>query len=152
MTIKKITSSEEKNTICKEIVDNLPDWFDEQGRREYVAGVSDTDVWASYDDGKLAGFISIKKNNESTSEIYVFGVLKEYQRGGFGSKLLESACHDIAASTIKLLAVKTLDSSADYEFYDRTRNFYLKQGFLPVDVYKKIWNEENPCLVMVKVL
>lgn len=152
MIIKKITSTEDKITICKNIIDNLPDWFDEHGRREYVAGVGDTDVWASYDNDRLVGFISIKRNNKFTSEIYVFGVLLKYQRSGVGSKLLETVCNNLAISKTKLLSVKTLDSSANYEPYDRTRNFYLKQGFLPVGVYEKIWNEENPCLIMVKVI
>jgi len=152
MKIKKISSTDEKIEICKSIVDSLPDWFDEKGRSEYVLGVGDTNVWASYDSDKLIGFISIKKNNEFTSEVYVFGVLKEYQRSGVGSKLLEIVCNDLAKNNVKLLAVKTLDSSADFEPYDRIRNFYLKQGFMPVDVYKKIWNEENPCLVMVKII
>lgn len=152
MKIKKISSTEEKIEVCKSIVNSLSDWFDEKGRSEYVSGVGETSVWASYDDNQLVGFISIKKNNEFTSEIYVFGVLKEYQGKGIGSELLDVVCYDLAEAKIKLLAVKTLDSSAEYEPYDRTRNFYLKKGFIPVDVYKNIWNEENPCLLMVKTI
>lgn len=152
MKIKKIDSVEEKQKICQEIVDQLPNWFDEQGRRDYVAGVGGTAVWANYIDEKLTGFISIKSNNDFTFEIYVFGVLDKYQRNGIGSELLNTACDYARTSGAKLLAVKTLDAAANYESYDRTRNFYLKNGFLPIDVYTKIWNEENPCLLMVKVL
>lgn len=152
MEIIKIDSVEEKVKTCQEIVDQLPDWFDEQGRRDYVVGVNSTAVWSAYVDGKLAGFISIKSNKEFTSEIYVFGVLEQFQRCGIGSELLIVACSHIKASGVKLLAVKTLDESASYEPYDRTRNFYLKNDFLAIDVYAKIWNEENPCLLMIKVL
>lgn len=152
MQIKKIFSDEEKIEICKTIVNSLPDWFDEKGKIEYAAGVSKTNVWAIYEGEKLVGFISIKKNNEFTSEIYVMGVLAEYQGKGFGSELFKEVYRNLAADGVKLLAVKTLDSSVEYEPYKRTRNFYLKHGFIPVDVYKKIWNEENPCLVMVNIV
>jgi GNAT superfamily N-acetyltransferase len=152
MNIKTIKSAEEKIEICKSIVEQLPWWFDEQGRKDYVANVGNTKVWACFEDEKPVGFISIKSNNEFTSEIYVFGVLKEYQRNGVGSQLIGAVLNELRSNDFKLLAVKTLDESADYEPYNQTRNFYSKQGFVPVDVYKKIWNEENPCLLMIKVV
>lgn len=152
MDIKSIESAEDKARICKSIIEELPEWFDEQGRRDYVVGIVDTKVWAYFIDEKPAGFISVKSNNEFTSEVYVLGVLKTYHRSGVGSQLIEAACDDLASANIKLLVVKTLDESADYEPYNQTRNFYLKHGFIPIDVYKKIWNEENPCLLMAKVI
>lgn len=152
MNIKNITSIKDKIEICKSIVEKLPEWFDEQGRRDYVAGIENTMVWAYFIDEKPVGFISIKSNNEFTSEVYVFGVLKSYHRSGVGSQLMEVACNKIVSDNVKLLVVKTLDESADYEPYNQTRNFYLKHSFVPIDVYKKIWNEENPCLLMAKVI
>lgn len=152
MNIKSIESAEDKVNICKSIIDELPEWFDEQGRMDYAANVGNTAVWAYFINELPVGFISIKSNNEFTSEIYVFGILKEYHRSGIGSRLLENVCGELSASGVKLLAVKTLDESADYEPYDRTRNFYSKYGFMPIGVYEKIWNRENPCLLMVKVI
>lgn len=152
MNIKNIESVEGKIEICKSIIEELPEWFDEQGRKDYVAGIIDTDVWGYFINEKPVGFISVKSNNEFTSEIYVFGVLRECHRSGVGSQLIEAACDKLMADNVKLLAVKTLDESADYEPYNQTRNFYLKHGFIPVDVYKKIWNEENPCLLMAKII
>lgn len=150
--IKRINSSEEKEKICQEIVNNLPDWFDEKGRIDYVDGVKNTDVWAAYIGNELAGFISIKLNSKFTSEIYVFGVLEKNQRNGIGSELLAVAIEELKKLKVKLLIVKTLDNTANYEPYERTRNFYLKNDFFPIDVYKKIWNEDNPCLLMGRVL
>lgn len=152
MNIKSVTSIEDKIEICKNIIEELPEWFDEQGRKDYVANIENTQVWAYFVDEKPVGFISIKNNNEFTSEIYVFGILKQYHRSGVGSQLMETVYNKLVSDNVKLLVVKTLDESADYEPYNRTRNFYLKQGFIPVDVYEKIWNEENPCLLMVKVV
>lgn len=152
MNIEIIESAEDKIRICKSIIEELPQWFDEQGKKDYVANIENTSVWACFIDEEPVGFISIKSNNEFTSEVYVFGVLKEYHRSGVGSQLIEAACKKLISDNVKLLAVKTLDESADYEPYNQTRNFYLKHGFIPVDVYEKIWNEENPCLLMVKVI
>ena len=36
--------------------------------------------------------------------------------------------------------------------YDKTRKFYLKYGFTPVEEFKSLWGEHNPCLMMVKIL
>lgn len=152
MDIRAIESIEEKINICRNITHQLPEWFDAVGKEQYPDGVSSTLVWAGFIDNKPVGFISIKKNNEFTSEVYVLGVLKQFQRNGIGEKLLEAAYDQIIQDGVKLLVVKTLDSSANYEPYEKTRNFYKKNGFLPVDVYNKIWNEENPCLLMAKVI
>ncbi len=48
------------------------------------------------------------------------------------------------------LTVKTLDESAVYEPYDRTQAFYFKNGFTPLEVFTTFWNEENPCLFLIK--
>ena len=50
------------------------------------------------------------------------------------------------------LTVKTLDASAEYEPYERTRAFYQKMGFIPLEVFTTFWNEENPCLYFAKRL
>jgi hypothetical protein len=50
------------------------------------------------------------------------------------------------------LTVKTLDASAEYEPYEQTRAFYKKMGFVPLEVFKTLWNKENPCLFLVKKL
>ena len=52
----------------------------------------------------------------------------------------------------KFLTVKTLDESAAYEPYNATRAFYNKEGFYPLEVFTTFWDEENPCLFMIKVL
>lgn len=152
MKIKEIFEEQEKKKICESIVHSLPDWFDVAGKKNYPEGVGETLLLAYFEGEKAVGFISIKENNPSTSEIYVTGVLQEFQGKGIGGKLLAAACARLVEQKKALLAVKTLDASAEYEPYDRTRNFYVKNGFLPVDCYPQIWNEENPCLVMVKIL
>ena len=48
--------------------------------------------------------------------------------------------------------VKTLSDAADYAPYARTRRFYRRMGFEELLTLTEMWDEDNPCLVMVKVL
>jgi hypothetical protein len=48
------------------------------------------------------------------------------------------------------LTVKTVDESAGYESYAKTRRFYLGVGFVPLEVFPLLWDEANPCLMMIK--
>ena len=36
--------------------------------------------------------------------------------------------------------------------YARTRSFYYKMGFVPLEVFPLFWDEDNPCLFLVKHL
>ena len=43
-----------------------------------------------------------------------------------------------------------LDESRESKSYEKTRLFYLAMGFKPLEVFKTLWDEDNPCLFMVK--
>ncbi|MCR4435991.1 MAG: hypothetical protein QHH06_05880 [Clostridiales bacterium] len=85
-----------------------------------------------------------------TAEIYVMGILEQYHRNGIDRKLVSVAEQYIKSNYYKFFMVKTLGESSDYEYYRRTREFYKNVGFYPLEEIKEIWNEENPCLIMVK--
>jgi len=55
-------------------------------------------------------------------------------------------------NNIEFLTVKTLDSSGESESYDKTRSFYQAMGFKPLEVFPMFWDEDNPCLFMVKTV
>jgi hypothetical protein len=48
--------------------------------------------------------------------------------------------------------VKTLGPTHSDPGYARTRAFYLAVGFRPLEEFGLIWDEGNPCLIMVKRL
>jgi ribosomal protein S18 acetylase RimI-like enzyme len=50
------------------------------------------------------------------------------------------------------MQVKTLGPSNPDPGYARTRAFYEALGFRPLEELKQIWDEQNPCLIMVKQL
>jgi hypothetical protein len=53
---------------------------------------------------------------------------------------------------VEYLQVKTLGPSRSDENYDKTRAFYLAMGFTPLEEIPQIWDENNPCLILIKRL
>jgi len=142
-----------KSDITKCILSELPEWFgNEQSLLNYVETVKGKAFYCAYDGDNAIGFISLKFNNPYTTDIYVIGILKKYHRKGIGKQLIEATEQYIKSKGFKFLMVKTLGETSDYEFYKNTRKFYKSVGFYPLEEFKEIWDEDNPCLIMVKSL
>ncbi|MCL2852063.1 MAG: GNAT family N-acetyltransferase [Defluviitaleaceae bacterium] len=153
VTLKEVFGVNEKSLIANTVLRALPDWFAiELSIVGYVRDVADLTFIAAYDEETAIGFVAIKKHNPYTAEVYVMGVLHEYHRHGVGKMLIHS-CEDYCSrNNMKFLSVKTLSERVVNEFYEKTRKFYLSMGFLPLEVFDTLWGENNPCLLMVKVL
>ena len=153
MNVTMVETPDVKTEITLKIMHSLPAWFsppediDKKSiiHREYP-------FFVSYDDGEPIGFLALKIHNQYTADIYSIGVLEQYHRQGVGRCLLEAAEQYCVENGYLYLTVKTLDASAEYEPYERTRLFYLNIGFIPLEVFTTFWNEDNPCLFMVKRL
>jgi Acetyltransferases len=153
MEIEEVFDPYLKSNICNDILRKLPDWFGiETSIVDYTNKVCKMQFYAAFESKNPIGFIAIKMHNPFTAEVCVMGILSEYQRQGVGTSLIECAEKYCFINDIKYLTVKTLDSSAIYEPYDRTRNFYKKIGFIPLEVFTTIWDEANPCLFLAKHL
>jgi len=151
--IKEILIPDEKSEICNSILSALPTWFgNDESIIDYTNKVKQMPFFAAYAKDSVVGFIAIKFHNEYTAEVCVIGILEAYHRQGIGKMLIESCESYCRASQKTFLTVKTLDVSANYEPYDGTRNFYLKMGFLPLEVFPLHWDKDNPCLFMVRTL
>lgn len=151
--IKFIEDQEEKTRVTLKIMNALPEWFSPPEdivnksviHRKYP-------FIAAYDDDKAVGFAALKIHNKYTADIYNLGVLKEHHRRGIGHQLIAACVQYCVENDYKFLTVKTLDESAVYEPYNATRAFYKKEGFYPLEVLTTFWDEENPCLFMIKVI
>ena len=151
--IKQVECPDEKSAITLAIMHSLPQWFSPPEDIEQKAVLyRDFPFFAAYDGEKAIGFIALKIHNAYTGDIHSVGVLEAYHRHGTGARLLAMAEDYLRKRDYKYLTVKTLDASADYEPYERTRKFYYKQGFVPLVIFAYHWNEDNPCLLMVKGL
>lgn len=150
---KLIENQELKSNITDLVLRQLPDWFGiEEAIIEYVDKVKETAFYVAFDDDKPIGFLSLKFNNESTSEIYVMGLLKEYHSKGIGRDLIERAVSYSLENGYKFLMVKTLGETHPDKNYKKTREFYIKVGFYPLEEINEIWGEQNPCLLMIRSL
>lgn len=152
VNIVEIKDSCKKSKYAEEILRCLPEWFgNENALLDYVKGVAPLPFWiALNDDEKCIGFISMKIHYSHTGDIYVFGVLPEYHRKGVGRLLLAKAEEYCKSNNCKYIIVKTLSDTVEYEPYERTRKFYKNVGFEELITLTEMWDEQNPCLIMIK--
>ena len=151
--VKMVDQPDEKTALTLKIMHSLPAWFNPPEDIERKAIIHrDFPFFAAYDDDTPVGFIALKIHNQYTTDIYVIGVLEEYHRQGVGRRLIEAAEQYCVDRGYVYLTVKTLDLSAVYEPYDRTRAFYKKMGFIPLEVFTTLWDEDNPCLFLAKYI
>lgn len=150
-TIEEIDSGKDK--ICESILRALPDWFGiESAIVDYIKAVSTMPMLVAKSGQEIIGFLSLHTHFSQTAEIHVMGVLQPFHRQKVGQQLIVAAQNYLVQKNFRFLTVKTLSESRPNPEYDRTRQFYLKVGFVPVEEFKTLWNEHNPCLFLVKAL
>jgi ribosomal protein S18 acetylase RimI-like enzyme len=136
---------------CERILRALPDWFGiEAAILGYVAAIPTLPTFLAKTEGQMVVFLSLKQHNPYSAEIYVMGVLPAFHHAGIGRALMESAEQYAKSQQIEYLQVKTLGPSNDDANYAKTRAFYAAMGFRALEEFKRIWDENNPCLIMVK--
>ncbi|WP_026478211.1 GNAT family N-acetyltransferase [Alkaliphilus transvaalensis] len=153
LDIVTITDKEQKGIICESILRALPNWFGvEESIIDYVKTTKEMPFFAVYSDSEAVGFVAIKIHNRYTAEVCVMGILKEFHRKGIGSLLIRKCEQFCKENDIEFLTVKTLDESRLSKSYEKTRLFYVSMGFRPLEVFKTLWDESNPCLFMAKYI
>lgn len=149
--LREETDSYIKSKICKTILEELPEHFGlEQAINDYIEGVRDKFFISVRIYDTPVGFTALKEHNEYTSEVYVMGILEEFQGRGIGKRLIEEVETHLKSQGKEYLTVKTLGPSHPDEGYKKTRAFYRSVGFLPLEEFTTLWDEDNPCLFMVK--
>ncbi len=142
-----------KGKECSLILRALPDWFGiEEAILKYSTELDTLPTWLAHHENQLIGFLGIKQHNSFSAEVYVMGILKEWHHKGLGRALLARAQEWLKEKHVEYLQVKTLAPSREDEHYAITRVFYESMGFRPLEEIKQIWDESNPCLIMVKRL
>ena len=149
--VKETTKN--KAAVCEKILRSLPDWFALEGAiLDYIKNSEDMPMLIVNDGNDVVGFISLKIHNKLSAEIYVMAVLEAYHGQKIGKALVEAAEKYLSKQGFKFLSVKTLSESRPDPFYDKTRKFYLATGFAPIEEFKTLWDEANPCLLLIKAL
>lgn len=143
----------DKGLICERILRSLPMWFGiESAILDYIKDVESMPMLTASIGSEIIGFLSLNEHNKSTAEIHVMGVLDSHHRQKVGQSLIQAAEKYLAARNFQYLSVKTLSESRPNKEYDHTRNFYLAMEFVPVEEFKTLWGEHNPCLLLIKNL
>jgi GNAT superfamily N-acetyltransferase len=140
-------------SLCVPILRALPDWFGiEEAILHYEQEIEHLPTFLVKTDGQVLGFLSLKQHNPFSTEIIVMAVRSAAHRAGIGSALVEAADSYAHNLGVEYMQVKTLGPSRPNEEYARTRAFYEAMGFRPLEEFPQIWDEKNPCLILVKRL
>jgi GNAT superfamily N-acetyltransferase len=131
----------------------LPTWFGIPASVEnYIATADRSPTVIASLGSEDVGLLTLMRHSQYAAEVYVMAVLPEQHRQGIGRALLGHAEGMLAAEGVEFLQVKTLAPSKHDEGYERTRAFYLANGFRPLEVFPNLWDADNPALQMIKVV
>jgi GNAT superfamily N-acetyltransferase len=143
---------ESRGKICREILNELPDWFGiPESIEEYAAFAEQADMLGAVSDGFVSGFVTLRNTSSAASEVYIMAIRPSHHRMGLGTALVNAASEAARASGHRYLTVKTVGPSRPNAAYEATRRFYLAVGFEPIEEFDSLW-DENPCLLMLKSL
>ncbi|MGL4662777.1 MAG: GNAT family N-acetyltransferase [Culicoidibacterales bacterium] len=152
MMIKEVCDSEEKKLITKRILDNLPEWFEQENQKEmYINNVRELPFIACFVKGEAIGFAALKATSNECAEIFVMGVLKAYHHQGIGKKLYIAVEQYAQKTGFYYLQVKTVQTG-HYLEYDKTNLFYQNIGFSQLECFPTLWDKHNPYQIYVKYI
>ena len=139
--------------ICEKVLRSLPDWFGiEESTLAYIEKSKKLPMITAFEEDTPLGFLSLKDHSAYTSEVYVMGVIPSHHRSGIGRMLLLEAEKHLARRGFEFIQVKTVSANRECEFYKKTRLFYKSFGFKEVEVFPTLWDESNPCQLLIKSL
>jgi GNAT superfamily N-acetyltransferase len=151
IVIEKI--ERDRGKLCDSILRSLPRWFGiEKAIVDYARAAEGLPTFVARINGETAGFLSLEFHNPHSAEIHVMAVRESFHRRGVGRALVSAAEEHARREGAEFFLVKTLAPSARSEEYERTRRFYESVGFKPLQEFKTLWSEHNPCLLMGKAL
>ncbi|TLF37747.1 GNAT family N-acetyltransferase [Lacticaseibacillus zeae] len=151
IVIAHVDVSERKQNIVRDVLADLPEWFGlPESTKSYVTEAAKLPLWAAYYHGHAIGFIDYFQTSIASGEINCMGIKKQFHHQGIGTRL-ERALESYAKNHAHYLQVKTVDEG-HYPEYDQTIRFYESVGFERLEVFPKLWDSWNPCLVLVKKL
>lgn len=137
--------------LCEPILRSLPAWFGiEEAILQYLADIDRLPTFLAMNGSQALGFLTVKQHFPESAEILVMGCLPDQHRGGIGRALIDRAETWLSSQGVAYLQVKTLSPTHRDKGYADTRAFYRALGFQPLEEFKKLWDEANPCLLMIK--
>ena len=101
--------------------------------------------------GRVIGVTLVDRHFPHVAEVHLTFVDRSVHGTGVGTAMLSAIEAAASSQGVKMMEVKTLGASHPDAGYARTRHFYEKLGFLPLEE-TSLWGNGTPCLIMVKPL
>lgn len=150
--IRMIDDVKVKESIAREVLYDLPEWFRmPESTESYIRDSKDMPHLAAYADSMLDGFIVLNATSPDTADIFVMGIKKEFHRKGIGRKLYEAYERKAKDLGFSYFQVKTVQTGL-YEEYDITNNFYKAMGYVELECFPDMWDSWNPFQIYIKYL
>jgi GNAT superfamily N-acetyltransferase len=136
----------------RDILATIPDWFGiPEANANYVESAGRLPSYLAVEGDDVIGVALLNEHFPPSRELHLIAVRRDRHRQGVGRALLAEIESDLRESGVRVLEVHTLGPSDEDEFYARTREFYLAQGFIPTNELQRIdW--DGPTLILVKPL
>jgi RimJ/RimL family protein N-acetyltransferase len=149
----KVIKGEPMPDDVARLLETVPDWFGQsESNAEYINDARSMETWAVLGDGgAVIGLVLLAQHFPHALEIHLMVVDSAYHGQGIGTALIKAIEADAKRKGVRLLEVKTLAATHPDVHYARTRHFYAKMGFIPLEI-TDLWGEDTPCLIMVKPL
>ena len=109
-------------------------------------------TWLAKEGDRVVGFLTLRKHFPQSAEIHCMAVHPDHHRKGIGALLVHALEHELSCQGVRILQVKTIAEQKECAAYAMTRRFYGALGFMPLEVFPTLWDESNPCLLLVKTL
>lgn len=137
----------------EQVLRALPEWFGiEESLLEYVEAARTKPTFLALDGMDPVGFLMVERHFPESAEVHCVGIIPTHHRRGIGQLLQAKVEEHLARDGVKMIQVKTVSPETGDEYYARTLAFYRAMGFVPLEVFPKLWQPSNPCLVLVKPL
>lgn len=110
-------------------------------------------LYGAYDNQNMVGFICFKELNDQAVELAWMAVEPVYQNQEIGTSLVKEGL-ELLPKRYHVCEMKTLSEVDPDPEYVKTRSFYKKLGFIPLETINpyKDWGKDNPCQIFVKIL
>jgi ribosomal protein S18 acetylase RimI-like enzyme len=118
-------------------------------KKDFTTGL----LIGAYDKNKMVGFVAFKELNDKAVELMWMAVEPEYQNHEIGTSLIREGLQ-LLPKKYNICEMKTLSEIDPDPEYARTRNFYKKLEFIPLETISPYsdWGKDNPCQIFIKIL
>lgn len=130
-----------------------PHYFNSHGLKTMESDFKTGFLIGSYSENKMIGFIMFRELNDQAVELVWMAIDPDYQNQGVGTTLIKEGIK-LLPKKYAICETKTLSEIDPDPQYARTRNFYKKFGFIPLETISPYpgWGRDNPCQIFVKIL